>query len=342
MRFCEDLNIKKVVIHVMDQNGDEPVMGDSLVELDSDSYEYLYNHILKVLSSDNNNRGEFLNENGIVYNSVKEMILNDDFLEGSRKIGEFLFKVLKSVKGSLSGDLVILELSIDGETVIGILFLEYKTSFVHDIRFREDSLAVDIKAQTIALPPVGQRLSRCAFIKMPSIDSIELIMLERPNLDEDGERVEYFVEKFIQGTIVLDNYDITRIFKEQSERWVRKNLKSDINKATEIRSEIDDKYINSVDVDIEDVANQITDSLDEKEKFLMELEKKGIDVNDQFEIDKRFVQKKYKQKNIKTDTGFSIRGEFDFFSDSSRFEMKVNGDGTVNYIIKGVRNVREL
>ena len=57
MRFCEDLIIKKATVHVMDQNGDEPIIGDSLVDLDNDSYEYLYNHILKVLSSDNNNRG---------------------------------------------------------------------------------------------------------------------------------------------------------------------------------------------------------------------------------------------------------------------------------------------
>ena len=94
-----------------------------------------------------------------------------------------------------SGDLVVVELLVEGKKGIGILFMEYKTSFVHDIKFEESIFRVELKPQTISLPPKGQRLGKFAFFgESANLESpYELIMMERTSLDENGEKVEFFI-----------------------------------------------------------------------------------------------------------------------------------------------------
>jgi len=343
MRFCEDVAITKTIVHVIDGNGDEPLLGASLLELDEETYMYLHNHIHKALNSDGNARGEFLINTSLVYTECQGMMGESDFIDASANIANHLFKVVKNTLSAPSGDLVVVELVVEGKKGIGILFMEYKTSFVHDIIFEESMFKVELKPQTISLPPKGQRLGKFAFFgeHIGNESPYELIMMERTSLDENGEKVEFFISDFLQATVVLDYSDVTKLFRNQTEKWLRKNMKEDIGKAIDVRLELDEKYVSNAEIDIKDTVNNVIDSIEERDKFLMNLEKAGVDTDQAFEIDKKWVGKKFKMKNLKTDTGFTIKGDFDIFEDSSRFEVQYNGDGTVNYIIKQVRNIHQ-
>lgn len=346
MRYCKDIAITKAIMHVIDRNADEPLLGNELIELEQETYMYLHNHIDKALNSDSNNRGEFLTNNTTVFKAFDAIFDDGDFLGHSKKIAEHLFKTVKQTLGAPSGDLIILECIIEGVKVIGVLFMEYKTSFTHDITFAETEFVVNLKAQTISLPPKGQRLSRCAFFSESSLldrsnKSYDLVMMEKPNYDENGESVEFFKDDFLQATIILDNTDITRIIRIGIEKWLRKNCKENINKAIEARLNIDEQYISGVEIDIKEMVTEVIESIEEKEKFLMALEKAGVDTDQAFEIDKKYVNKKLRKKTIITDTGFSIKGDYELFEDASRLDIQYNGDGTVNYILKQVRNIKQ-
>lgn len=343
MRFCEDIAITKTIVHVIDGNGDEPLLGASLLELDEETYMYLHNHIHKALNNNMNSRGEFLINTGLVYKQCFEMVDGSDFIEASARIAKHLFKIVKNTLSAPSGDLVVVEIVVEGKRGIGILFMEYKTSFIHDIKFEESMFKVDLKPQTIALPHKGQRLGKFAFFGEGSSDirPYELIMMEKTSLDENGEKVEFFISDFLQASIVADNTDITKIFRGATEKWIRKNMKENIGGAIESRATLDEQYINDAEIDIKGTLNGVIDSIEEREKFLMNLEKAGIDTETPFEVDKKWIGKKLKEKTIKTDTGFTLKGDYDIFDDTSRIEIQYNGDGTVNYIIKQVRNIHQ-
>jgi len=343
LRGCEDLAIIKTVVHVIDGNGEEPILGTNLLELDEETYMYLHNHIKKALCNEGNFRGEFLIENSCVkVNTESNFEFEEDyFVESSKDIADHMFKVVKNTLGAPSGDLVVVEIIADGKKAIGMMFMDYKTSFVHDIKFEDKEFKVELKPNTISLPQKGRKLSNFAFYgKSTDPDcNYELIMAEKHSIDENGEKVEFFISDFLQATVVLDSSDITRLFRNQTEKWLRKNVKEDIGKAIDCRMEIDERYINNAQIDIKETVNDFIDSIEEREKFLMNLEKAGVDTDQPFEVDKKWVGSKFKSKQIKTDTGFSIKGDFDVFEDSSRFEIQYNGDGTINYIIKQVRNI---
>jgi hypothetical protein len=346
MRYCNDIAITKTVIHVIDSNADEPLLGNKLLELDEETYMYLHNHIYRALNNDSNRRGEFLIKTSLVHTKLNEMLSSDDFVEHTKVLASHLFKVVKNTLSAPSGDLIALECVVEGHKVLGLLFMEYNTSFTHDIKFEECEFHVDLKQYTVSLPNQSQRLTRFVFFGESTLlnrheRSYDMVMMERKQLDENGEEVSFFISDFLQATVVLDNCDVTRLFRKSTERWIRRNMKESIGHAIDIRSELDDQYVNNVEIDIQSTVESVIDSVEERDKFLMDLEKAGVDTDGAFEIDKKWTGKKLKVKTIKTDTGFSIKGDFDIFDDTSRLEIQYNGDGTVNYVIKQVRNIHQ-
>lgn len=344
LRNCEDVAITKVIAHVIDSNGDEPLLGKSLLELDEETYMYLHNHIHKALNSAGAARGEFLINTSLVHTECIGMMGGDNFVDASNKIAEHLFKVVKNTLGAPVGDLIVVEILAEGKKAIGMLYMDYKTSFVHDVKFEDKDFKVELKPQTISLPRGGTRVNNFAFFGDSTSEehAYDLVMGEKNILDENGEKVEFFLSDFLQATVFLDDSDITRVFRSATEKWMRKNLKEDIGKAIDCRMELDEQYINNAEVDIKETVNNVIDGIEEREKFIMNLEKTGIDTDKPFEIDKKYVGKQLSSKKLKTDTGFVIKGDFDIFEDSSRFEIQYNGDGTVNYIIKQVRNIHQV
>ena len=64
------------------------------------------------------------------------------------------------------------------------------------------------------------------------------------------------------------------------------------------------------------------------------MEERGIETN--FNIDKKWVEKKLKKRSIKTDNGFDIKGNLVDFEDPMKYSVRQNEDGTVDIVIKNV------
>lgn len=342
MRYIQDVIVEKAIMHILDLSGDGPLLNEFELELNDKIYEFLHKQIIKGLNDFNNFKGKFYGSEGLMYKNVFRAISEEEsFIETSQEIAKHLFKILKKYDGIESCNLIACKFTSDNMEFLAMLKLDYQTAFAHDIDYEDDKFKIKLVTQETGLPGMKQKLSNLAFFKLPSEDFFDMIYLERPFKTVENETVRYFRDEFLQASQVIDDTGATQIVKNSVEKWVRKTLKGDIDKATEIRDSVNDIFIHSGTLDVESVASDITDNNEEKEMLLEELEKKGVDVTSSIDIDKRWVEKKMKSKQIKTDTGFNIKGDYDFFNDSMRFEIKYNGDGSVNYIIKNVRNVSE-
>ena len=71
-----------------------------------------------------------------------------------------------------------------------------------------------------------------------------------------------------------------------------------------------------------------------KESFRELIQERGIESN--FNIDKKWVEKKLKKRSIKTDSGFDIKGNLEDFEDPMKYSVRQNQDGTVDLVIKNV------
>lgn len=342
LRNIEEVSIERAIVHVLDKNSDTPLLTDSELELEPAITAFLSHHILKSLSSEKNRKLKMFNPSGVVYGSLMKVYEEEDaFVEASKSIAEWLFKCMQEHPLIPSADLIVSQFMSGSERFIAVMKMDYQPSFVHDIQYTEDGFQVDLVSQEISLPSMSQRLNKAAFFKKPEDDAYDVVVIDQPIKAEDGSIIEYFQKTFIQASFVVDHMDKTRIVRDQMEKWIRSNMKDDIRNSIDARKDVESVFVNSGELNVGQLTENVIDDPAKREKFIENMERKGVDTDDAFTIDKKWVAKKFKTKAIKTDTGFTIRGPFENFHDNMKIEVEYNGDGTVNYIIKNVRNISE-
>lgn len=344
MRNIDAVIIKRAILHVLDRNADTPILADYEQEIDEDIHEFLEKHIVKSLNSDDNRKAKFRSGSTVVKDAAGEIIEKGNFIEESQRIAHQLFKAMKNCNSVPSGDLVICLYSAQEKDYVAILKLDYKTSFIHNIVFQDDKLKNEILPQHIGLPGSGQQIQKCAFIKLyDEVDEFDLVVLDKQmnGQDEDAEIANFFVHTFLNCEVLVDDRDKTKAFRNITEKWTRKNLKEDFEKAQEVREEMITALKNSAEIDIEKFTQNVFGSdIDMAQNYMQHFHREGLSP-EKFEIDKKFVEKKMKKRVMKTDTGVEIKAEYEDFDDRMKFDIKRNGDGTVDLVIKNVRCLQE-
>ena len=74
MEYINDININEAIIHILDSNGEEPVLNEYSLELDEDIYKFLYKHIEKCLKDDELKYARFNPERNIVKEVVQDYL----------------------------------------------------------------------------------------------------------------------------------------------------------------------------------------------------------------------------------------------------------------------------
>ena len=338
LRYLQDVSITKAIIHVLDKGGDEPILNSELLDIgDAFLNEFVTKHVTKSLNNDNAEKIVFENDEFVV-DYVKNL-MDDKFIEHSQKIATKLFDLIKDDQMIPSCDLLICGVLSNLDTFYGILKLDYQPSYTHKIDFKEEALQVSLIPHNIGLPSAKQKLKKCIFIGGKDDQFNGLVINNNKKADSEYKQ-NYFVNEFVKGKKKIDSTQKTKIVKAEVEKWARKNLKEDIEKASELRENLNASLVEENSVELEKITEGIL-TTEQEEDMRKHIEKKGIDYDDRINVDRKWVEKKMKSKSLKTDTGVTIRGKFEVFKDKNLFEMKRNGDGTVDYIIKNVRNISE-
>lgn len=333
--------LEKAILHVIDAQADEAILTEKTLVVNEDVEEFVRKHVLRSLNDDETFSCRFLSENVTVASCVQSVINDSEtFIENSQKITEHMFQAIKN-SDIPCGDMLYVQYIADEQRCFGILKLDYQMSYMHNITFEEEALCIALVSQEVGLPNLGQRLKKCAFFTKGPEDRLDMIILDKKQKIEDGNE-DYFVSDFLEAVRVTDDTDKTRRFKATVEKWTQKNLADQIEAADTVREIVNETLLSEDQISMDALASKMFDEVPEiKESFKEAVSDAGYREGTEFDIDKQWVEKKMKSKQIKTDTGVTIRGEFDFFKDSQRFIVRKNGDGTVDYIIKNVRNVVE-
>ncbi|MBN2795070.1 MAG: nucleoid-associated protein [Clostridia bacterium] len=341
MRYIKDILLEKAIIHIVDPNSDEPIIAAKPLKITEEVEEFVRKHVIKSLNDDETISSRFLSDQVEVASSIFSWIQDDEvFYNQSVALTERMFKLMKT-KDIPSGDMLFVQYVADEQRCFGLMKLDYQVSYMHNITFSEDDLVVELISQEIGLPSVGQRLKKCAFFTKAPENQLEMIVLDKKEKVEDGHQ-DFFVQDYLECVKISDDTLKTRNFKKTVEKWTQKNLADHIDIASEVRDSVNDKLLSEKTISVEAIAAEVFEQIPEmKESFKEAVAEAGYRDGTSFEVDQNWVEKKMKSKQIRTDTGVVIKGEFDFFNDSQRFTIRKNGDGTVDYVIKGVRNVVE-
>jgi hypothetical protein len=344
MEYIKEITINEAVIHILDNNSDEPVLNEFKLELNEDLYKFLLKHIERCFRDEELKYALFNSGRNIVKEISQEYLNGDiDLLQVSKELARQLFILMKSNINIPSCDLIVVSFSTDYGPMLGILKMDYVKNFTHKIDFIEDKIGINIVPQTAGLPAGGQKLQKCAFIKPLREDAnFNLMVIDKVVKSKENEEYgsNYFISNYLGCTVTNNERDMTKSFIKAAEVWTRSNVSGDADRAETIRTAIKSKLKNEDELDIRELSEDIfKDSETAKEDFVQFISSQGV--SEKVAIDKEWVEKKLKRVRLKIDKEIDLYIDEEAYHDSSKFEIVRNGDGSINMIIKHVINYIE-
>jgi len=344
MEYINDININEAVIHILDSNGEEPVLNEYSLELDEDIYKFLYKHIEKCLKDEELKYGVFNPERNIVKEVVQDYLngIDNDLIALSKELATQLFIIMKSNVNIPAGDVIIASIITDQGPMIAILKMDYVKNFTHEIQFVDQKIGIGIVPQVAGLPGSGQKIQKAAFIKpIREDEKYNLMILDKQKSSKEDEYgANYFINTFLGATLITNERDMTKTFVKAAENWTRKNITDDAAKAEEIRTAIKTKLKEEDSINIDEFSKELfTEQPQVKEDFSNYIKQQGLD--EEIAVDKAWVDKKLKRVRLNIDKQIDLYINEEIYHDSSKFEVQRNGDGSINLIVKNVINYIE-
>ncbi|MFZ5987078.1 MAG: nucleoid-associated protein [Bacillota bacterium] len=339
------INIKRSIIHVLNKESSEPLLNEFELEIDDDIHFFLEKHITKSINDDDSRKAVFKEGRNI----IKEVCVRiskepDYFVEGSKEIARQLFKAMKTNSSISSTDLIICLYEVDDEEYIAILKMDYTTSYIHDIEMVEGGFKISIKKQEISLPGVNQRIQKCTFIRTKEVNQdYDLVILDNQISNKKLEEpvAQFFLQTFLGAELVLDSKTCTKLFKRETENWIRNKSKEGEVFVEEVRDIVNNVIRQEDEIDIESFSTKAFQNKEYlREDYINSMKDKGL-VNDRFDVDKDWVDRKLCKIRLKTESNIEVIIGYDQFNDKNKFEIVTNPDGTRNIIIKNINSILE-
>ena len=339
------ISINRAIIHVLDKESEEPLLNSHELYLDEDLEQYLEKHITKSVSDEEARKGRFKEGMNIVRETTSRMIHETDyFLEGSKEISRQLFKAMKTNNSISSTDLIVASYLNEDEPFIAILKMDYTTSYIHEIEMDGSDFKIYIKKQEISLPAPNQKIQKCAFIRdCFSTDEHDLIILDN-QIYAKGDKepiAQFFLHTFLGADLMMDSRAYTKLFKKETENWIREKVKEGEDHVEDIRELVINTIRQEDEIDLVSFSqNAFGTKQYLHEDFQTAMQEKGLDV-ERFEVDKDWVEKKLCKVKLKIDNGIEVIVDYEVFNEKERFEILRNPDGTRTIIIKNINNIFE-
>lgn len=345
MEYVNDISIVEAVIHILDTNGDEPILNEYRLELNEDIYKFLYRHIERAFNDEELKYAVFNPERNIVKEVSQEYLdgINSDIVSVSKELARQMFAVMKGNVNIPSCDLIVVAISTDQGPMLAIMKMDYVRNFTHKIDFIEDKIGIDIIEQASGLPASSSRLQKCAFIKpLREEHTINLMVIDKQKKSKEEEEygANYFINNYLGCSIVANERDMTKTFVKAAEAWTRNNVNEDADKAEKIRSTIKSKLKEEGTINVQELSHELfKEEPQAKESFNQFVSAQGLD--EEIAVDKQWVEKKLKRVRLKIDKDIDLYLTEEAYNDPQRFEIQRNGDGSINLVVKHVINYIE-
>ncbi|HGL4193652.1 TPA: nucleoid-associated protein [Clostridioides difficile] len=326
--------IHKFIIHVLDKNSDTPILNDFEGRVSQDMDIFFQKKISKV-SRDNDIRTAVFNDysNNLIKKCCEQIIYDENsFLNNSKEIAAYLFDVMKLNATLESCDLAICLYSQKDEKKVAILKLDYNKSYTHSIEFKDDKFNIQMSTNEVNIQET-KAIKIATLVGLSGMNDEYHLRV----LDKDAEKEETnskFVTEFLNATKVKDDKYKTKKFKNTAENWITNALSNDIKQAEDVRSILNYTLREKQEIDINDFVDKTIKDDKLKDSFKEHMKEKGLDEG--FSIDKKWVEKKLKKRNIKTDNGFEIKGNLTDFEDPMKYSVRQNQNGSIDIVIKNV------
>ncbi|MFL0268507.1 nucleoid-associated protein [Candidatus Clostridium radicumherbarum] len=343
MEYIKEIAINEAVIHILDNNSEEPILNEYYLELNEDIYKFLLRHVDRCLKDEEIKYANFNLGRNIVKELTQEYLNGENnLLEISKELARQMFVLMKSNGNIASCDILTVSITTEHGPMLGIIKMDYVKNYTHSVDFVDNKIGINIIPQFTGLPASSQRIQKCAFIK-PLRDDQEfnlMVMDKGGNKEKEEYGSNYFITNYLGCSLKSNERDMTKAFINAAENWTRDRLKEDAASQETVRSSVKKVLKEQENVDVKAFSDMLfKDEEVNKQDFREYVSASGIDEN--ISVDKEWVAKKLKRVRLKIDSDIDLYINEETYDDDKRFEIQRNGDGSINILIKHVMNYIE-
>ncbi|HCQ89094.1 MAG TPA: nucleoid-associated protein [Clostridium sp.] len=344
MDYIKEINIIEAVIHILDNNADGAVLNEFALELNEEIYTFLLKHIQRCLKDEELKYAIFNEERNIVKDLSQEFLNGENNILGvSKELARQMFVLMRSKGNIPSCDLITVSFSTEYGMFLGIFKMDYIKNYMHTIEYIDDKVGIDIIPQFTGLPSSSSRIQKCAFIRAIRDDNeYDLMVIDKQSKNKNNEDYgsNYFIDSYLGCTIIDNERDMTKTFVKAAEKWTQNALVENASEQEKIRTHIKKKLREEDNINVNELIEEIfNDNQERKESFKTFIADQGV--AEKVSIDKEWVEKKLKRIRLKIDKDIDLYLSEEAYHDFERFEIKRNGDGSINIIIKHIMNYVE-
>ncbi|KEI84040.1 nucleoid-associated protein [Clostridium botulinum] len=341
MEYIKEININEAIIHILDSNANGPILNEYKLRLDDDNYKFILKHVEKCLKDQQLRYAKFNNGRNIVKEICQEYLNGqNDLLTISKELAKQLFILMKSNDNIESCDLMIVSISTEHGPMLGILKMDYIKNYIHVIDTVENKIGINIAPEFTGLPMTASKIKKCAFIKPIREDQeFNLMLIDKQKKSKDSEEYgsNYFIKNYLGCDVIENERDMTRQLVENTDKFIKDNI-DDVKTAVKTKDLLREKLKKEDTINIEDITDEIFKDETLKQEFINFNYENNIDKP--LEVDKEFVTKIVNTLKFKLNKNITLSIPEDIYSDINSFEVRDNGDGTANFIIKDVCTIR--
>ena len=193
-----DIKLNQVIFHLLDSGASEPVLSDRPMDMDANLFEYFTLCLEKAFASDDGKNCRFLPDSAF----LQEMQQNNDFIDLSRRIAGVVFEQLLQYPDIPSGDLAIVDFTVQGVPYYGVLKLNYRPGYTHVTNVMGNGQCSTIAPQRTILPG-SPKADEAALIDRANLTIRLIEFIPCPSMggvDADTEGQFVFASRFLPFT----------------------------------------------------------------------------------------------------------------------------------------------
>ena len=319
--------IDKFIVHMLDINLDKPMLADFIGKDYSDVDKFLKKLITKCQKHDETMRAKWKYAEEFIQDCCKNIFEDENiFTNASKQIAAHYYDLMKNNNILEPVTLVICQYTVNATQNIAIMRLENKKTYSTTVDLIEDKFNINIIENK---KTISTALKQCALIHEDNLMSLyDLVILDKESSEES------IFKDFLKAEIIRDDTYKTRVFIDIAQMYIDVGFEKMDKKEAAIKT-LECMLDTTSNMDI----NKFIDLSGIDADIKKTLEK--YDIYDSFNIDKKVVEKEFKVRSIKTDTGFVIKNKFNAFRDSSKYRIVNNPDGTTDLLIKNIQYFKE-
>jgi len=332
----EEIQIKQIIIHILDTSMTMPVMSMEEMPTSVDMNDFFATHIMKTLNDDTLKSCVFDLEYNMFLTYLNEYEKKTtDFITFSKQVAGQLFAIMSANISIPSADLAIVKYRLKSMDYLAILKLNYQNTYMHYTDFESDINVNSIIVHRTTLPNAGQRISEAAII---DLSALTVDVLDK-TVEINGEKKAYLSQLFFKCHTNLSSKEQLQAVKSATNKVTKKLFDADVEKKADITEALYQHIDEKGEIDLHAFAKEAFQHNDEaKEIFFTSLEKKGIE-EPTITITEKTIARSFDKQRICTDEGVEIKIPMQFYNNPQKMEFVTDENGKLSILIKDINRI---